>query len=60
MDGLDVGRGPQGELELNGGHDESNVDTKKLKFKKVVGAKDQEYRIELEQPKTTGVLDCQS
>lgn len=28
MDGLDVGRGPEGELELNGGHDESNVDTK--------------------------------
>ena len=31
VDGLDVGRGPEGELELNGGHDESNV------FKKING-----------------------
>lgn len=34
MDGLDVGRGPEGELELNGGHDESNVVTKNWNLKK--------------------------
>jgi hypothetical protein len=46
VDGLDVGRGPEGELELNGGHDESNG-SKIWNLKKVVVRdKDQEYRID--------------